>query len=169
MNLTNKICAVFFTLTAAIAGAQEKKAAASPAETAQGKVNGAAITINYGSPSVKGREIWGGLVPYGKIWRAGANDATTIETDKDLVVEGKTLPAGKYSIFIIPEKDEATVIFNKVAKQWGAYKYEEKEDALRVKVKPVATKEKTEKLVYKFEKNGIVLSWDNWNIPIKVK
>ena len=155
-------------MAVAIAGAQEKKAA-SPAETAQGKINGAAVTINYGSPSVKGREIWGGLVPYGKIWRAGANDATTIETDKDLTVEGKNLPAGKYSVFVIPEKDNATVIFNKVAKQWGAYDYNEKEDALRVKVKPVATKEKTEKLVYKFNKDNITLSWDNWDIPISVK
>jgi len=168
MKLKNKICTVLFTMAVAIAGAQEKKAA-SPAETAQGKINGAAVTINYGSPSVKGREIWGGLVPYGKIWRAGANDATTIETNKDLTVEGKTLPAGKYSIFIIPEKDNATVIFNKVAKQWGAYDYKEKEDALRVKVKPVATKEKTEKLVYKINNDNITLSWDNWNIPISVK
>lgn len=156
-------------MTVALAGAQEKKVAASPAEVAQGKFRGAAITINYGSPSVKGREIWGGLVPFGKIWRAGANEATTIETDKDLTVEGKTLPAGKYSIFIIPEKDNATVIFNKVAKQWGAYDYNEKEDVLRVKVKPVATAEKTEKLVYKFNKDNITLSWDNWNIPISVK
>lgn len=168
MKLRNKICTVLFTMSVAIAGAQEKKAT-SPAETAQGKFNGASVTINYGSPSVKGREIWGGLVPYGKIWRAGANDATTIETDKDLTVEGKTLPAGKYSIFIIPEKDNATVIFNKVAKQWGAYDYKENEDALRVKVKPVATKEKTEKLVYKINKDNITLSWDNWNIPISVK
>lgn len=168
MKLKNKLCAVFFTMTAAIAGAQEKKAA-SPAETVQGKFKGATVTVNYGSPSVKGREIWGGLVPYGKIWRAGANDATTIETDKDLTVEGKTLPAGKYSIFIIPEKDNATVIFNKVAKQWGAYDYNEKEDVLRVKVKPVVSKEKAEKLVYKINKDNITLSWDNWNIPISVK
>lgn len=168
MTFKNKLCAVFFTMTVAIAGAQEKKAA-SPAETAQGKFKGAAITINYGSPSVKGREIWGGLVPFGKIWRAGANEATTIETDKDLTVEGKTLPAGKYSIFIIPEKDKATVIFNKVAKQWGAYDYNEKEDALRVTIKPVAAKEKTEKLVYKFNTDNITLSWDNWDLPISVK
>lgn len=168
MKLKNKICTLFFAMSVAIAGAQEKKAA-SPAETAQGKLKGASVTINYGSPSVKGREIWGGLVPYGKVWRAGANDATTIETDKDLTVEGKTLPAGKYSIFIIPEKDNATVIFNKVAKQWGAYDYNEKEDALRVKVKPVAVKEKTEKLVYRVNKDNITLSWDHWNIPISVK
>ncbi|RZK12067.1 MAG: DUF2911 domain-containing protein [Flavobacterium sp.] len=168
MKFKNKICAVLFTMTVAIVGAQEKKAS-SPAETAQGKFKGATVTINYGSPSVKGREIWGGLVPFGKIWRAGANDATTIETDKDLTVEGKTLPAGKYSIFIIPEKDNATVIFNKVAKQWGAYDYNEKEDVLRVKVKPVPSKEKTEKLIYKFNKDNITLSWDNWNIPISVK
>lgn len=168
MKLKNKICTVLFTMAVAISGAQEKKVA-SPAETAQGKINGAAVTIKYGSPSVKGREIWGGLVPFGKVWRAGANDATTIQTDKDLKVEGKTLPAGTYSVFIIPEKDNATVIFNKEAKQWGAYDYKEKEDALRVKVKPVAVKEKQEKLTYKINNDNITLSWDNWNIPISVK
>lgn len=168
MKLKNKICTVFFTMAVAIMGAQEKKAA-SPAEMTQGKIKGATVTINYGSPSVKGREIWGGLVPFGKVWRAGANDATTIQTDKDLIIEGKKLPAGKYSFFVIPEKDAATLIFNKIAKQWGAYDYNEKEDALRVKVKPVTTKEKTEKLTYKLSSDHITLSWDNWDIPISVK
>lgn len=167
MRLKNKVSIFLFMMAFAFASAQEKKA--SPAETVQGKFNGAAITINYGSPSVKGRAIWGGLVPFGKVWRAGANDATTIETDKDLTIEGQNLPAGKYSIFIIPEKDAATVIFNKVFQQWGAYDYDQKQDALRVKVTPVVTKNKTEKLVYKFNKDNITLSWDNWDIPVKVK
>lgn len=167
-NLKNTLCIAFLSLTTAFGAlAQEKKA--SPAEVAQGKINGAAVTINYSSPSVKGRVIWGELVPFGKLWRAGANEATTIETSKELVIEGQKLPAGKYAIFVIPEKDNATVIFNKVAKQSGTSKYDQAEDAFRVKVKPQVRKEKAERLVYTIDSNSIVLSWDNWNIPMKVK
>lgn len=167
-NLKNTMCIAFLSLATTFGAlAQEKKA--SPAEVAQGKINGAAVTINYSSPSVKGRVIWGELVPFGKLWRAGANDATTIETNKELVIEGQKLPAGKYAIFVIPEKSEATVIFNKVAKQSGTSKYNQAEDVFRVKVKPQVRKEKAERLVYTIESNAIVLSWDNWNIPMKVK
>ena len=154
-------------LITGIASAQGKKA--SPAATATGKISGANITIEYSSPSVKGREIWGGLVPYGKIWRAGANEATTFTTDKDLMIEGKKLPAGTYSFFIIPEKDSATIIFNKEAKQWGAYKYKEGEDQLRVKVTPKKSAKMNERLVYAVNKNNVTLSWENWDIPISVK
>jgi len=150
-----------------LANAQQKKA--SPAETATGKINGATITINYGSPSVKGRAIWGDLVPYGKAWRAGANEATTFETDKEITVEGKKLPAGKYSFFVIPEKESATIIFNKEWKQWGSDKMNEKEDALRVKVTPKKSASLTEKLVYKVNKDNVTLSWENWDIPVKIK
>ena len=142
---------------------------ASSAEVATGKINGATITIKYGSPSVKGRQIWGGLVPFNEVWRAGANEATTFETDKDLTIEGSKLPAGKYSFFVIPNEKECTVIFNKIAKQWGSGKYNEKEDQLRVKVKPEAVKVSAEKLVYTIAKNKIVLGWEKWNIPLKVK
>ncbi|NDI99105.1 DUF2911 domain-containing protein [Flavobacterium sp. LaA7.5] len=150
-----------------IASAQGKKA--SPAETATGKINGANITIEYSSPSVKGREIWGELVPYGKVWRAGANDATTFTTDKPLMIEGKELPAGTYSFFVIPEKESATVIFNKEAKQWGAYKYDEGKDQLRVKVTPKKSTKMNERLVYSINKNNVTLSWENWDIPIMAK
>ena len=138
-------------------------------EVATGKINGATITINYGSPSVNGREIWSALVPFNQVWRAGANDATTFETDKELTVEGSKLPAGKYSFFIIPNDKECVIIFNKEAKQWGAYKYKEKEDQLRVTVKQKVAKSKTEKLVYIIEKNTVSLNWDNWTIPFSVK
>lgn len=146
-----------------------QKQMASPAETASGKIDGATITINYGSPSVKGREIWGKLVPFDKVWRAGANDATTFETDKDIIIEGATLPAGKYSFFVIPNEKECTVIFNKLAKQWGAYEYKEKEDQLRIKVSPKAKTEVTEKMLYEVGTDGVTLSWEKWNISFKVK
>lgn len=167
-NLKNTFCIAFLSLATAFgAMAQEKKA--SPAEVAQGKINGAAITINYSSPSVKNRVIWGDLVPFGKVWRAGANEATTFESNKDLTVEGQKLPAGKYSFFVIPEKGSTTVIFNKVDKQWGSTNYDEKQDALRVKVKQQVRKDKLERLTYAVSPKMITLSWDNWDIPVMIK
>ncbi len=96
------------------------------------------ITIDYSRPGVKGRQIWGGLVPYGKVWRTGANDATTIAFSDDVTIDGKPLPKGTYSLHTIPGQSEWTVIFNKVAKQWGSFSYKEGEDALRLTVKPHA-------------------------------
>ena len=168
MKLSKKILWLFVAIcTVSVANAQEKKA--SPAAVATGKINGANITINYSSPSVKGRKIWGELVPFNKIWRAGANEATTIETDKDLTIEGSKLPAGKYSFFVIPSENESVLIFNKVAKQSGASNYNEKEDQLRVTVKQKVSSSNTESLVYRIDKNSIILSWEKWDIPFSVK
>jgi hypothetical protein len=158
---------VIALFVAAFVFAQNKPA--SPAAVATGKINDATISINYSSPSVKGRVIWGELVPFNKIWRAGANAATTIESDKDLTIEGKKLPAGKYSFFVIPSETECILIFNKVAKMSGTSKYDEKEDQLRVIVKQELAKSSTESLVYTINKKSIVLSWEKWNIPFSVK
>jgi hypothetical protein len=155
----------FFAIS--LANAQEKPK--STAEKVTGMINGAKIEINYGSPSVRGRKIWGELVPFNEVWRAGANDATTFETDKDLTIEGSKLPAGKYSFFIIPNQNECVIIFNKEAKQWGAYKYKAKEDQLRVTVKQKVVNSSTEKLVYTINANDVVLSWDNWDVAFGVK
>jgi hypothetical protein len=168
MRLLKKIHLLTFALLFInFLNAQEKPT--STKEVVSGKINGATITINYGSPSVRAREIWDKLVPFNEVWRAGANDATTFETDKELTVEGSKLPAGKYSFFIIPNDKECIVIFNKEAKQWGAYKYKEKEDQLRVTVKQKVADTMAEKLVYTINKDNIVLSWEKWNIPISVK
>ena len=168
MKLLRKIHFSFIALLIVnFINAQEKPT--STKEVVTGKINGATITINYGSPSVKGREIWGKLVPFNQVWRAGANDATTFETDKEVTIEGSKLPAGKYSFFVIPNEKECVIIFNKEAKQWGAYKYKEKEDQLRVTVKQKVAKTKAEKLVYVIEKNTVSLNWDNWTIPFSVK
>ena len=161
---------VFATCFSMQVMAQDAKPKASPAATATGKINGANITINYSSPAVKGRQIFGGLEPFDKVWRAGANEATTFETDKDIKVEGKTLPAGKYSFFLIPRASGTwTAIFNKEAKQWGAYEYKEAQDQLRVDVKPVSLAAVQERLVYKIEKNGFALEWDKTAVPLNVK
>ncbi|MBP6758695.1 MAG: DUF2911 domain-containing protein [Flavobacterium sp.] len=168
MGLQKKIHLLFMALlTITFVNAQNKPA--SPTAVASGKINGATITINYCSPSVKGRVIWGDLVPFNKVWRAGANEATTFETDKDLVIEGQKLPAGKYSFFVMPNEKECVIIFNKEAKQWGAYKYKETEDQLRVTVKQQKNDSNTESLIYSINKNAVVLTWEKWNIPFSVK
>lgn len=168
MNATKKVMMllVAFVMTT-LASAQDKKPA-SPAATATGKINGATITINYSSPSVKGRVIWGDLVPYGKLWRAGANAATTFETDKDITVEGKKLAKGKYAVYVIPEKDNATVIFGKDATV-GYNKHTDANEVLRVNVKTKKSAKMNESLVYKVNKDNVTLSWENLDIPVKIK
>lgn len=141
----------------------------SPAATASGKLGAADVTVNYSSPGVKGRKIFGGLEPYGKVWRAGANEATTVEFSKGVKVEGKPLPAGKYGFFVIPAEGPWTVIFNKVPNQWGAFKYDEKQDALRVMVTPRKTAAVTERLAYEVTPKGLVLRWENVELPASIK
>jgi hypothetical protein len=140
----------------------------SPRDSVSAVVNGATITINYGSPSVKGRKIYGALVPMDSVWRAGANEATVFTTSKDILVEGKKLPAGNYGFFVIPTATSWTIIFNNVAKQWGAYKYDKTKDALRVTVKPIKSA-MSERLVYKINKKGFSLNWGRLSVPVKVK
>lgn len=108
------------------------------------------ITLNYSRPNVKGRKIFGGLEPYGTVWRTGANSATMISFTEPVKINGKEVPAGDYGLFTIPGKDEWTVIFNKGAKQWGAYEYKEAEDVLRVKVKATKLKDKVETFTMQF-------------------
>jgi hypothetical protein len=146
-----------------------QKVKASPRESVTGKINEATISIDYGSPSVRGRKIWGALVPFDKIWRAGANEATTFKTDEDIMVKGKNLPAGNYSLFIIPNEKECIVIFNKKPDQWGAYNYSQDLDQLRVEVSPNKQSKSIEKLLFIVEDNAVALLWDNWEIPIEIK
>ena len=142
----------------------------SPADSTTGRVGEATVKIKYSSPSVNGRKIWGGLEPYDKVWRAGANNATTFTVDKDVQVEGKTLTAGKYAFFVIPtEGADWTVIFNKVANQWGAFKYDQTQDALRVSVKPRKAAAPKERLAYSVNPDGVLLQWENIELPVAVK
>jgi hypothetical protein len=146
----------------------------SPKSTATGKIGSANVTITYSSPAVKGRKIWGELVPYGKVWRAGANEATIIETDKDLVVEGKKLPAGKYSLYALPGEKEWQIIINSQTGQWGIERSGEttrkpETDVVVVTVKPKQSASMEESLVYKINNNGIVLKWEKLEIPVAIK
>ena len=138
-------------------------------------VNSDSIKINYHSPAVRKRIIWGGLVPFDEVWVTGAHDATTIETEKDLMINEKLIPAGKYALFTIPGQEEWIVIINKNWKQHLASEYDEKEDAVRIKVKPVQNKH-TERLQYfietRNEGNGkIAVAWEKLKIefPFAIK
>jgi Protein of unknown function (DUF2911) len=150
--------------------AQKGKPRVSPADSVTGTVKGATITIHYSSPSVKGRPIWGALVPYDSVWRAGANEATTFGTDKDIKVEGMLLPAGKYGFFLLPRPDgNWTAIFNKEPKQWGAFKYDQTKDQLRVEVKTHALSSPVEALNYQITRKGFSLNWEKISVPISIK
>lgn len=142
------------------------------------------INISYSRPGVKGRKIWGGLVPYGMApgdneshnkpfpWRGGANECTTIEFSKDVMVDGHKLPAGKYSMQFIPDPKEWVVIFNKNTKLWGSFDYDKKDDALRINVKPVEVPFQ-EWLSYGFDDLAgtsctAYLRWEKLKVPFKI-
>lgn len=133
----------------------------------EGSIEGAAIVLEYGRPNVKSRTIWGELVPYDKVWRTGANEATTFTIDKDVMVEGKKLAAGTYGLFTIPGQSEWVVIFNKVPDQWGAMKYDESEDALRVTVESEEA-EFVESMEFFIEDSDVVLRWEKLAVPVEI-
>ncbi|MBS4066719.1 MAG: DUF2911 domain-containing protein [Chitinophagaceae bacterium] len=133
-------------------------------------VNGDSIKINYHSPGVRNRIIWGGLVPYDEVWVTGAHDATTLEMPKAFVVNGKEIPAGKYAIFSIPGKKEWTLIINKNWKQHLATEYDEKDDIIRIKVKPKKVNH-TERLQYFIETGNsetvrVAVAWEKIRVEL---
>ena len=164
----------FFLFSTLTANAQEKdksKRPSPPANVTQTINSGASIHIDYGQPSVKGRVIGKDLEPKdGVVWRTGANEATVFETDKDVKINGQSLPAGKYGLFSISGKDEWTIIFNKTWSQWGAYDYKSAEDVLRVKVKPGKAAAFSEKMTFTIDKNGTVnLFWGDIQVGFEVQ
>jgi Protein of unknown function (DUF2911) len=131
------------------------------------------ITVKYHRPLVNGRKIWGGLVPYGKVWRAGANENTTIEFSDPVSVEGKPLAKGVYGLHMIPNPDSWTVIFSKTNTGWGSYSYKQDEDALRVNVKPKPLADSEEALEFEFEdlkpdSTAVTLKWEKLGVPFTV-
>jgi hypothetical protein len=130
------------------------------------------IAITYHRPLVNGRKIWGGLVPMGQVWRAGANENTTIEFSTPVSVEGKPLPAGTYGLHMIPNTDTWTIIFSKMALAWGSYTYNQEEDALRITVKPHPIGPE-EALEYEFEdlkpdSVTVTMKWEKLAVPFRV-
>jgi hypothetical protein len=143
---------------------------ASPLRKVDGKIGDKIVKVQYGSPAVKGRTIWGDLVPYSEVWRTGANEATFIETSEDLMVEGETLKAGKYSLFTIPmETGDWTVIFNS---EWdlehGHFQYKEENDVLRVTSTPQWVNESQEWLSIQITSSGLVVEWEKLKLPIQI-
>lgn len=140
----------------------------SPIEIKDGDISGKTFKVQYGSPAVKGRTLWGDLVPYNIVWRTGANEASYVTLSSDMMVEGKTLPAGKYSLFTIPkESGPWTVIFNS---EWnlehGHFQYDEKNDVLRVEVTPSWEAVAQERLTMEIESPGLVIRWEKLKLPI---
>ena len=130
------------------------------------------ITIRYSRPLANGRTLWGKEIPYGQVWRAGANENTTISFTDDVAVEGKALPAGTYGLHMIPGADEWTVIFSKNSTSWGSFSYDPKEDALQVKVKPQPA-EYTEAMAFTFDEvkpdsTAATLCWGKVAVPFHI-
>lgn len=141
----------------------------SPLMKTTGNIGEVKITIGYGSPGVKNRQIWGSLVPYNEVWRAGANEATNIEFSKDVLINDKPLKAGKYGFFTIPAEGTWTLIFNSIWDQWGAYDYDASKDVLRLDVATEKAPEFAERLAYVIEQDGIALVWENLKVKVQVK
>lgn len=150
---------------------QNKSKRPSPATEATATIDGVDVAIHYSSPAVKGRTIWGDLVPYGKVWRTGANEATTFTISQDVEIEGKKLTAGKYSLFTIPGEKEWVFIFNKDSNQWGSYNYDAGKDALRVTVQPSKAPDFTERLIFQMDEQtgNVTFHWADLTVGFKVK
>ncbi len=134
----------------------------------RGVIDGVTVTLEYGRPKVKDRKIWGGLVPWDRVWRTGADEATTISFDRDVRIQGEALPAGRYAFFTIPGMDSWTLVFNNTPDQWGAFNYDENEDALRVDVIPVSG-DLVEELTLVIEGSEVVLRWEKLAVSFGVE
>jgi hypothetical protein len=153
--------------------AQVKLPAPSSTQTISQEFGLGKITLTYARPNVKGRKIFGGMEPMDKVWRTGANAATIITFTEAVKIEGQDLPAGEYGLFSIPNANEWTIIFNKNAKQWGAYTYDQKDDVLRVKVKTKQLKDKVETLTLQFanvseSKAQLQMMWENLSFAVNI-
>ncbi|MBD3628791.1 DUF2911 domain-containing protein [Cyclobacterium sp.] len=149
--------------------AEEERA--SPLKTISGNIGDKSIAVQYGSPGIKGRQIWGDLVPYGEVWRTGANEATFVTLEEDVLVEGKPLKAGKYSLFTIPRENEPwTVIFNS---EWdlehGHFQYKEENDVLRVTANPEWVDTDQEWLSIAIVPDGLEVKWEKLVLPISIE
>jgi hypothetical protein len=171
MKIFTKAVALFFLSCCVYA--QIDLPRQSPSASVSQTIGYTVISIDYCRPGIHGRQIWGGLVPYNKVWRTGANEATTIQFTTDVLVEGNKVPAGRYSLFTIPTEKEWTIIFNKIDKQWGSFNYKQEEDFLRFNVKPEKNSF-TERMQFSFANitdstASVVLSWEYLQIAFNVK
>ena len=143
----------------------KNKQRASPHDT----VAGPHVKITYGRPYKKDRDIFGGLEAYGKVWRTGADEATEITFDKDVLFGDKKVPAGTYTLFTVPGKEEWTVILNKELHQWGAFSYDETKDLTRVTIHAMHLDKVVEQLTITPKPNGLTIEWDHTSVTVPMK
>jgi hypothetical protein len=154
-----------FACTVLLAGASFAQTMPSPAETATATLNGKTITVKYGAPSMRGRKIVGELVPYGKVWRTGANDATSLVTDGNLTIGNATVPAGSYTLYTLPGANQWMLIVNKQTGQWGT-KYDQSQDLARIPMKSGKLSSPQETMSISFENTKgnsteLHVKWEN--------
>lgn len=146
----------------------------SPRRQSSGTANGVQVDVDYGSPYVKGRVIWGDLVPYDKIWRAGANEATSITFGSDVVIDGSDVAAGTYALFVIPQADaDWTIILNEEWSKelhgvWGAYDHKPEMDVLRFDVSPVFSEDNLESLTFTVTETGVTFAWEKASFSFEI-
>lgn len=145
----------------------------SPRKELRASIGATQITVNYGSPAANGRDLFGGLVPFGEVWRTGANEAvvlTVSEPGLQLGADGKKLGFGKYSLFTMPsDRDNWTYIINEVHDQWGAYEYDEKRDVLRVTTQSKPAKVAAERMDFTVEDDQLILHWGDLSVPLALQ
>jgi len=159
---------LLFVAVFASVAQEDKSKRPSPPASAEGTIDGVKVKVDYSAPSAKGRKMLGGIEAYGKVWRTGANETTTIEFSAPVKVEGKDVPAGKYGLFTIPGENEWVIIINKGIK-WGAYTYKQEEDVIRATVKPSKTTSFVETFNIAVEKNAVTMKWENTQVSFSVK
>lgn len=152
---------------------QDKSKRPSPPGTAEVTLNGKKITIDYSRPSLRGRHVGQELAPYGKVWRTGANEATTLKTEANLNIGGTQVPAGTYTLYSVPSEGTWKLIINKQTGQWGT-EYDEKQDLARVDMQSSKTTSPIEQFTISFDKKGndaadLVLEWENLRLTVPVK
>lgn len=167
------LCIGLLSMTGIATAQALRLPAASTTQSVQQDFGLSSIKLNYSRPNVKGRKIFGTLIPFGQVWRTGANAPSKLTFGDDVMLEGKLVPAGEYALYSIPGKDEWTIILSKNTKLWGAMGYQESDDLLRVKVKPVALNKSVESFSIGFEQvmaNSceMQLIWDKTLVPVKI-
>ncbi|MEQ9298815.1 MAG: DUF2911 domain-containing protein [Cyclobacteriaceae bacterium] len=148
---------------------EDKSKRPSPPATTTANVSGTNVTIDYSSPAVKGRTVFGDLIAYDKVWRTGANEANVFTIDNDITINGESVAAGQYSLFTIPTEGDWTVILNSVVDQWGAYDYDDSQDALRFMVTPQPSDGAVERLMFDVSSAGTVtFAWADLTFSFEV-
>ncbi len=173
MKISRIAAVIAFVVVAGSVAASAQANPKSPHETADVTLGGKQVTIHYARPSMRGRKIMGGLVPYGKVWRTGADDATMLETPVDLTIGGTPVPAGKYTLWTLPSEGAWKLIINKQTGQWGT-KYDESQDLGRVDMRKSSLEQPMEQFTISWKKRGedaadLVMEWESTRASVEVR